>query len=70
MSQHIEIVERLRNALTLPDVEMVQEIEGLVSLLEEEIMEADRWFEREEELRMAEQVAIDRQCYAEAGIPW
>ena len=71
MNQIMEIAERLKGALAMPDVEMVASLEGLLGELEAEIEEYDRAMcAREEELRLAEELATDQQCYSLAGIPW
>jgi hypothetical protein len=65
------IVERLKEALQLPDVELAAEVENLIAELEEETAETDRyWAQREAELLAAEAVAEDPFCYSEEGIPW
>ena len=65
------IVERLKEALQLPDTELVAEVENLLAELEEETAEADRyWAQREAELLAAEAAVEDPFCYSEEGIPW
>ena len=65
------IVERLKEALQLPDGELVAQVENLIAELEEEAAEADRyWAQREAELLAAEAAAEDPLCYSEQGIPW